>query len=65
MPPTNVFTSSTFEDLAEHRRTVWEMLRKRPDIKVHGMEEFGARAEAALKTCMAEVEQAVQNGYPR
>jgi hypothetical protein len=58
MPLTNIFISSTFEDLKEHRRTVWEMLRKRPDVKVHGMEEFGARAETPLETCMAEVEQA-------
>ena len=58
MPLTNVFISSTFEDLQEHRRSVWEMLRKRPDVKVHGMEEFGARAETPLETCMAEVEQA-------
>src|SRR5437762_9067528 len=58
MPLTNIFISSTFEDLKEHRRSVWEMLRKRPDIKVHGMEEFGARAETPLETCLAEVEQA-------
>jgi len=58
MPLTNIFISSTFEDLKEHRRTVWEMLRKLPDVKVHGMEEFGARAETPLETCMAEVEQA-------
>lgn len=52
-----VFISSTYRDLTEHRRSVWEMLEKF-DVDVRGMEEFGARTEAPLETCLAEVEQA-------
>ena len=52
-----VFISSTYRDLIEHRRSVWEILEKF-DVDVRGMEEFGARTEAPLDTCLAEVEQA-------
>jgi hypothetical protein len=51
-----VFISSTFEDLAEHRRAVWQVL-KEFRAAVRGMEEFGARTAAPLETCLAEVEQ--------
>ena len=51
-----VFISSTFEDLAEHRRAVWQVLEGFT-AEVRGMEEFGARTEAPLQTCLAEVEQ--------
>ena len=51
-----VFVSSTFEDLADHRRAVWQVL-KDFNVVVRGMEEFGARPEAPLQTCLAEVEQ--------
>jgi len=51
-----IFVSSTFRDLAEHRRAVWELLGTF-DVNVRGMEAFGARTEAPLETCLAEVEQ--------
>ena len=51
-----VFVSSTFRDLAEHRRAVWDLLGTF-DVNVRGMEAFGARSEAPLETCLAEVEQ--------
>lgn len=51
-----VFISSTFEDLKEHRKKVWDTLTKY-EVNVRGMERFGARKEAPLQTCLAEVEQ--------
>ena len=51
-----VFISSTYEDLAQHRRAVWEMLDEF-NVSVRGMERFGARTTAPLETCLAEVEQ--------
>ena len=51
-----VFISSTYEDLADHRQAVWQVL-KDFNVGVRGMEEFGARTEALLQTCLAEVEQ--------
>lgn len=51
-----IFVSSTFRDLAEHRRAVWDLLLKF-DVDVRGMEGFGARTKAPLETCLAEVEQ--------
>jgi hypothetical protein len=51
-----VFISSTFEDLKEHRKKVWEILTKY-EVNLRGMERFGARKEAPLQTCLAEVEQ--------
>src|SRR5262245_37302653 len=51
-----VFVSSTYRDLIEHRKVVWDVLGKF-DVDVRGMEAFGARAEPALETCLAEVEQ--------
>jgi hypothetical protein len=51
-----VFISSTYEDLAEHRRAVWQVLEGF-EVAVRGMEQFGARTEAPLQTCLAEVEQ--------
>lgn len=56
MPTKTVFISSTYQDLPEHRRAVWELL-KRFDVTVRGMETFGARTEGPLDTCLAEVEQ--------
>ncbi len=51
-----IFISSTFEDLKNHRRKIWDLLG---DYNVHirGMEKFGARKEAPLTTCLIEVEQ--------
>jgi len=51
-----VFVSSTFEDLEPHRRAVWTVLEQF-DVNVRGMEEFGARPDAPLDTCLTEVEQ--------
>jgi len=51
-----VFISSTYEDLKEYRRAIWDLLEKF-NVNVRGMEDFGARKEAALTTCIAEVEQ--------
>lgn len=51
-----VFISSTYLDLAEHRRAVWQVLEEF-DVAIRGMEHFGARTEAPLETCLAEVEQ--------
>jgi hypothetical protein len=51
-----VFISSTYDDLKKYRRAVWELLEKF-DVNVRGMEQFGARKEAPLATCLTEVEQ--------
>jgi hypothetical protein len=51
-----VFISSTYKDLTNHRREVWNALRSL-GIAVRGMEEFGARTTGPLVTCLAEVEQ--------
>jgi hypothetical protein len=56
MPAKTAFISSTYRDLAEHRREVWDAL-KHFDVSVRGMEEFGARTTGPLETCLAEVEQ--------
>ena len=48
-----VFISSTYDDLKEYRRAVWELLEKF-DVNVRGMEQFGARKEAPLATCLTE-----------
>lgn len=51
-----VFISSTFLDLKEERKKVWDCLRKF-DVTVKGMEQFGARKSDPLTTCLSEVEQ--------
>ena len=51
-----VFISSTFLDLKEERKKVWDCLEKF-DVNVKGMEQFGARKETPLATCISEVEQ--------
>lgn len=51
-----VFISSTFYDLKEERKEIWELLKKY-DVLVRGMEQFGARKEDSLTTCLTEVEQ--------
>ena len=51
-----IFISSTFRDLASHRKAVWGLLEEF-DVSVRGMEEFGARTETPLDTCIVEVEQ--------
>jgi hypothetical protein len=56
MAANTFFISSTYKDLKEHRREIWESL-KQFNVTVRGMEEFGARTAGALETCLAEVEQ--------
>jgi hypothetical protein len=51
-----VFISSTYEDLKEYRRAIWDLLEKF-NVNVRGMEDFGARRDSPLATCIAEVEQ--------
>lgn len=51
-----VFISSTYLDLKEERKKVWETLEKF-DVIVKGMEQFGARRTNPLETCLTEVEQ--------
>lgn len=51
-----VFISSTFVDLKEERKKVWDSLEKF-DVTVKGMEQFGARTSNPLTTCISEVEQ--------
>jgi hypothetical protein len=51
-----VFISSTYLDLKEERKKVWECLEKF-DVAVKGMEQFGARKSNPLDTCLTEVEQ--------
>lgn len=52
-----IFISSTFTDLQQHRKSVWEILEKY-DVHVLGMEQFGARTEAPIQTCLNAVERA-------
>ena len=51
-----VFISSTFTDLKKHRKKVWEILSKY-EVSIRGMEQFGARKESPLETCISEVVQ--------
>ena len=51
-----VFVSSTYQDLGPHRKAIWELLGDF-DVAIRGMEEFGARSETPLETCLIEVEQ--------
>ncbi|MFW5983307.1 MAG: DUF4062 domain-containing protein [bacterium] len=52
-----IFISSTFADLKEERKEVWQLLGQF-DVLVKGMEEFGARKEDSLTTCLTELRQA-------
>ena len=51
-----VFISSTFLDLKEYRKKVWEKLTSY-QVNIRGMERFGAKTEAPLQTCLDEVIQ--------
>lgn len=55
MKKSNVFISSTYSDLKEHRKQIWITLEKF-DVNIFGMEKFGARKEDSLTTCLKEVE---------
>lgn len=50
-----VFISSTYRDLKEHRKQVWDVLQAF-DVNITGMEEFGARKSTILQTCLNELE---------
>lgn len=50
-----VFISSTYLDLKDERKKVWDTLEKF-DVAVKGMEQFGARKSDPLTTCLTEVE---------
>jgi len=50
-----VFISSTFRDLKDCRRKVWDTLEEY-NVNVRGMEKFGARTEKPLETSLAELE---------
>lgn len=52
----NVFISSTFIDLEEYRKEIWQLLSQY-DVNVLGMEQFGARKETPLETCINEVKR--------
>ena len=52
----NVFISSTFEDLEEYRKEIWQLLSQY-NVNVLGMEQFGARKETPLETCINEVQR--------
>ncbi len=52
-----VFISSTFDDLRNYRKRVWDLLNNY-EVNIRGMERFGARTEAPLDTCLVEVGQA-------
>ena len=49
-----IFVGSTYQDLKEHRAKVKDTL-DRMETFVHGMEQFGARDESPLETCLNEV----------
>jgi hypothetical protein len=51
-----VFISSTYLDLRNERKKVWDCLEKF-DVVVKGMEQFGAKKSDTLTTCLSEVEQ--------
>lgn len=54
MKKQNIFISSTYSDLKEHRKKIWIALEKF-DVNIFGMEKFGARKEDSLTTCLMEV----------
>jgi hypothetical protein len=49
-----VFISSTYGDLIPYRKRIWEEIGKL-NVKILGMEKFGARQSAPLDTCLEEV----------
>ena len=51
-----IFVGSTFLDLKEHREKVRDTLT-RMETFVHGMEQFGARDESPVETCISEVKK--------
>jgi hypothetical protein len=55
MAPT-IFISSTYEDLIPYRQNIWEVLTDL-NLKIKGMEKFGARKTCPLDTCIEEVQK--------
>lgn len=53
--PKTVFISSTYYDLSEYRERVWETLSGL-NIRILGMEKFGARSSSPLQTCLEQVD---------
>ena len=51
----NVFVSSTYNDLVDHRRALNETLL-RMKLRLSAMEFFGSRADEALPACTKEIE---------
>lgn len=49
-----IFICSTEKDLKDHRIKVWARMEKL-ELAISGMEIFGARTDAPLKTCLKEV----------
>jgi hypothetical protein len=49
-----IFISSTFGDLIPYRKRIWDEIGKL-NVKILGMEKFGARKSAPLETCLEEV----------
>lgn len=52
-----VFISSTYYDLVNHRRAVWERINETLPVEIRGMEFFGARSEKPIDVCLEEVTQ--------
>ncbi|HCT94202.1 MAG: hypothetical protein A2X19_08900 [Bacteroidetes bacterium GWE2_39_28] len=51
-----IFISSTYLDLVEYRQGVWKLLNQY-NVKILGMESFGARKSNVLETCVNEVKR--------
>lgn len=49
-----IFISSTYKDLILHREQIWKTLQNF-DLKITGMEAFGARRSNPLETCLTEI----------
>lgn len=58
MEKKNIFISSTYVDLQDYRKEVWELLSGYKNINILGMEKFGARKETPLETCLDAVSRA-------
>lgn len=54
--PKTVFISSTYYDLIDYRRRVWEALSEL-NLTIVGMEKFGARSTTPLQTCLEQVDK--------
>jgi hypothetical protein len=49
-----IFISSTYRDLVPHREQIWKVLQNF-EVKITGMEAFGARKSNPLDTCIEEI----------